>query len=610
MSQFGSTAEFLRKVYSLARPYGRAKLVWLSLISLSQGLFQVIGVTSIFPFLALAADPGRLRSSRFGQMFLELLPPMSDGQLLFFSGLFAIAMLFLSNGVNLLGEFVRNRYAANFGHWLRMKLISEIATRPYGDFLQLNSGVLMKKVVTDVANYVSAILMPLLDVVSKVTTIVFLVVALFFVSVQIAIGAVVVLGAFYFFVFRGFGRWRKAAAAKMMETGRAMYIESHQLFAGIKAVKVHRAEQAFLTRFAANSAAAARLAAQIPLLANVPRYLVEPIAFGGLVALVLVYAARGQDFVTFLPNLGVMALAGYRLLPAFQMLYTQFTVLSTARHSLDEVYNEFLEIEKSGDRSASIDGSRLTAPLPLKWQQDIRLENLTFAYPGSGEPVLSGLNVTIPKNSSLGIVGETGSGKSTLVDLILGLHSPTSGCIRVDGEVLGADNRRAWQGGIGYVPQDIYLIDDSIEANIAFGVATDKIDRARVRDVCAAAQLLQFIENELPLKFDTIVGERGVRLSGGQKQRIGLARALYHHPELLILDEATSALDVETEAGVMKAVRALRGKLTLVIIAHRLSTVEGCDRLLDLNDSDSARGEKGMTGAAHQAVQTSVPPTL
>jgi len=581
-SFLASSVQFLRQVYALARPYGRAKLLWLSLISLLQGLFQVIGVTSIFPFLALAADPGRLRSSRFGRMFLEALPPMTDSQLLFFSGLFAIAMLFLSNGLNLLGEFVRNRYAANFGHWLRLKLLSEIATRPYGDFLQLNSGVLMKKVVTDVANYVAAVLMPLLDVVSKVTTILFLAVALFFVHPQIAIGAVVVLGAFYMTVFRGFGRWRKAAAAKRLETGRAMYIESYQLFAGIKPVKVHRAEAAFLDRFAANSAEAARLTARVPLLANAPRYLVEPIAFGALVAMVLVYAARGQDFVAFLPNLGVMALAGYRLLPAFQMLYTQFTVLSTSRHSLDEVYQEFLEIEGSEDRNAAVAGGRLAIPAPLAWYREISIEDVGFAYPGGRGPVLEHLTLKIPKNSSLGIIGETGAGKSTLVDLILGLHSPTQGRILVDEAVLGPENRRAWQGGIGYVPQEIFLIDDSVEANIAFGVPRKSIDHARVREVCAAAQLLEFIENELPMKFATIVGERGVRLSGGQKQRIGLARALYHRPELLVLDEATSALDTETEAEVMQAIKALRGKITMIIIAHRLTTVQGCDRLLDL----------------------------
>jgi ABC-type multidrug transport system fused ATPase/permease subunit len=234
---------------------------------------------------------------------------------------------------------------------------------------------------------------------------------------------------------------------------------------------------------------------------------------------------------------------------------------------------------------------RFVRPVPMLWHKEIRLEKVSFAYPRAKRPVIEGMDLVIPKNSSLGIVGETGSGKSTLVDLVLGLHVPTAGRIMVDDTPLAAGNRRAWRAGIGYVPQDIFLIDESIAANIAFGIPPQEVDPAAVLAAAEAAQIREFVERELPQGFDTVVGERGVRLSGGQRQRIGLARALYHKPELLILDEATSALDIETEAEVMKAIRNLQGSVTMLIIAHRLSTIQDCDVRVDLSERLLSDGE-------------------
>jgi ATP-binding cassette subfamily C protein len=212
------------------------------------------------------------------------------------------------------------------------------------------------------------------------------------------------------------------------------------------------------------------------------------------------------------------------------------------------------------------------------------MREVSFRYPSTSRPALDGLSLTIAKNASLAVVGPTGSGKSTFVDLLLGLYQPTAGEILIDGRPLTPALVPSWQASIGYVPQDIFLIDDTIARNIAFGVPDNEIDDARLREACAMAQLLDFIEAQLPDGLDTNVGERGVRLSGGQRQRIGLARALYHRPSLLILDEATSALDVATEAKLLEALRSLAGKLTMVVAAHRLSAVENCDQLVNLTE--------------------------
>jgi ABC-type multidrug transport system fused ATPase/permease subunit len=368
------------------------------------------------------------------------------------------------------------------------------------------------------------------------------------------------------------------------------YLEAHQMLGGIKPVKVHRAEEHFLARFAGHSAILAKMGARVAIL-NSARYLVEPLAFAGLVVAVLLLAAKGRDFSDILPNLGVMALAGYRLLPSLQLLYSQVTQVSSMRHAVDEVYDEFVEAETDGSVSPAISSDVLARARPFRWNDSITLREISFRYPGASRPVLDEFSLIIAKNTSLGVIGPTGSGKSTFVDLLLGLYQPTAGEILVDDEPLTPALVPAWQASIGYVPQDIFLIDDTIARNIAFGLPDDEIDPQQLREACATAQILDFIETELPDGFDTIVGERGIRLSGGQRQRIGLSRALYHRPSLLILDEATSALDVATEAKLLEALRSLAGKLTMVVSAHRLSTIAGCDKVVDLSNKSTVVAE-------------------
>ena len=400
---------------------------------------------------------------------------------------------------------------------------------------------------------------------------------------MIALSAAIGLGGFYLITFRLLARKRREVDENLRTHATGFYLEAHQMLGGIKPVKVHRAEEHFLARFAGHSAVLAKMGARVAIL-NSARYLVEPLAFAGLVVAVLLLAAKGRDFSDILPNLGVMALAGYRLLPSLQLLYGQLTQVSSMRHAVDEVYDEFVEAETDGSVSPAISSDALARARPFRWDDSITLREISFRYPGASRPVLDEFSLSIAKNSSLGVIGPTGSGKSTFVDLLLGLYQPTAGEILIDDDPLTPALVPAWQASIGYVPQDIFLIDDTIARNIAFGLPDTEIDPARLREACLTAQLLEFIETELPDAFDTIVGERGIRLSGGQRQRIGLARALYNGPSLLILDEATSALDVATEAKLLEALRSLAGKLTMVVAAHRLSAIAGCDKVVDLSN--------------------------
>jgi len=576
----------IRRVLFLARPYGRKKLAFVFFLSLAQGIFQVVGVTSIFPFLAIAADPDRIRHSQFGLRFLALLPPMSNRELLITAGIVAIVGLLLSNAVNLLAEYARTRYAHSFGHWLRVRLLRRMASQPYGYFLQRNSGDLLKKVVGDVMNYIDGVLLPLLDSIARGLTAALLLATLFLVQPVIALSATVGLGAFYLIIFRLLARKRQEANEGLRTSFAGSYREAQQMLGGIKPIKVHRAEEHFLSRFAGYSAIVAQMFARVPIVANSARYLVEPLAFGGLVLAVVVLAARGRDFSDILPNLGVMAVAGYRLIPTLQLLYAQVTRLTSMRYSLDEVFEEFAAAEREG-KSGKIEISP-RKPRRIEWQDAITLDAVSFIYPGTDRPVLDRFSIAIQKNMSIGFIGTTGSGKSTLIDLLLGLHRPTSGRVLIDGQPFTPELIPSWQATIGYVPQEIFLIDDTIARNIALGVPDNEIDDARLQEVCSIAQILDFIKTELRDGFQTIVGERGVRLSGGQRQRLGLARALYHRPSLLLLDEATSALDTATEAKLIEALHSLTGKLTIVMATHRLSAVGGYDELINLGNKSAA----------------------
>jgi ATP-binding cassette, subfamily B, bacterial PglK len=585
-----NVSNLLRRVLFLARPYGRAKLAWVFSLALAQAVFQVIGATSIFPFLAIAADPDRIRRSHFGTLFLSLFPPMENFQLLIITGVIAIAGVLFSNAINLLSEYARTRYAQNFAHWLRVRLLRRMASQPYTYFLQRNSGDLLKKILNDVMNYTVGVLLPLLDTVARAVTAVLLLATLFLVQPVIALSAAIGLGGFYVITFRLLARKRREVDENLRTHTIGYYRQANQMLGGIKPVKVHRAEEHFLARFAGHSAIIAKMSARVSIFGSA-RYLVEPLAFGGLVVAVLLLAAKGRDFSDILPNLGVMALAGYRLLPSLQLLYSQLTQVSSMRHAVDEVYDEFVEAETDGSVSPAISSDALARARPFRWNDSIVVHEISFGYPGASRPVLDEFSLSIEKNTSLGVIGPTGSGKSTFIDLLLGLYQPTAGEILIDGEPLTPALVPAWQASIGYVPQDIFLIDDTIARNIAFGLPDTEIDPARLREACATAQLLEFIEIESPDGFDTIVGERGIRLSGGQRQRIGLARALYHRPSLLILDEATSALDVATEAKLLEALRSLAGKLTMVVAAHRLSAIAGCDKVVDLSNKSAVVAE-------------------
>ena len=312
--------------------------------------------------------------------------------------------------------------------------------------------------------------------------------------------------------------------------------------------------------------------------AMLPRYALEALAFGGIVLIVLYLLREQQDLQAIIPILGLYAFAGYRLMPSLQQIFHGLTNIRFNAAALDQL---IADLPAAGSTAVST-----PAAPALRLRDSIRLRGVTFRYATAKETLFEGLDLEIRAATTVAFVGETGSGKTTLVDLILGLLRPGAGSIEIDGVPLTEENVRRWQANLGYVPQSIFLTDDTVTRNIAFGLPDEEIDREAVERAARAASIDRFIRTELPRGYETVVGERGVRLSGGQRQRIGIARALYQDPEVLVFDEATSSLDSLTEEAVLQAVHDLAGSKTILMIAHRLSTVRDCDRIFLLSGGE------------------------
>jgi ABC-type multidrug transport system fused ATPase/permease subunit len=342
-----------------------------------------------------------------------------------------------------------------------------------------------------------------------------------------------------------------------------------EAFGAVKDIKAGGLESVYVKRFSkpAKTYAAKMAAAQVA--TQIPRFALEATAFGGMLLVVLYQMTNSGGLATALPVISLYAFAGYRLMPALQQIYIGASQLRFGKTSLDALYEDLKSLQPKPGSG--------TSGAVLGLEKEVRLQGVCFVYPNSARSALVDVNIVITARKVIGLVGATGSGKSTTVDVIMGLLEPTRGVLTVDGVQVGEDNWRHWQKLIGYVPQQVYLVDDTVASNIAFGVESKDIDRTTLEWAARVANLHTFVSNELPQGYETVIGERGVRLSGGQRQRIGIARALYRKPKLLIMDEATSALDNVTEQAVMDAVKNLGNSVTILMVAHRLTTVMGCD---------------------------------
>ena len=362
---------------------------------------------------------------------------------------------------------------------------------------------------------------------------------------------------------------------KRLENDQSRFMSVGEAFNAIKEIKFGGLEKNYINSFSDSADNFARSNTSAEIVGLLPRFILEAVAFGGVLLIILYVMMNTGSFNNALPILSLYVFAGYRLMPALQQVYVSFTQLTFAGPAIDKLYDDIKKI-KSNVEIQNQDEEILS------FNEKISLKNICFNYPNTSITTLKNINLNITAKSTIGFIGATGSGKTTIIDIILRLLEPQKGTLEIDGTIINNQNSRSWQRNIGYVPQQIYLADDSIAANIAFGVDPKNIDQEAVENAAKISNLHNFVVEELPQKYQTLIGERGVRLSGGQRQRIGIARALYHNPKLLIFDEATNALDDQTEKAVMDSVNNLGKNITIILIAHRLNTLKNCDAIFKI----------------------------
>lgn len=548
----------------------------LLLMVLMMALIDMIGVASILPFMAVLTNPELIETnSILNEMFQtsKIFNVESKQQFIFFLGIIVFLLLVVSLIFKAFTTYAQLRFIQMQDYSISKRLVEGYLRQPYSWFLNRHSAELGKTILGEVSGIIGSGIKPLIEVIAKGTVIITIIVLLIIADPKLAIIVGSVLGLAYGIIFYFIRSYLKQLGKKRLENNRLRFITISEVFGAFKEVKVGGLEETYVTRFSNFAKIYARTNAASQVIAQIPRFILEAVAFGGILLLILYMMAQSGSFSNALPIVSLYVFAGYRLMPAVQQMYTSFTQLTFVGPSLNKLYDDLKSL-KEFDMNFNKE--------KLSFHKKISLNNIYYNYPNASRSALKSISFSITAKTTIGLMGATGSGKTTIIDIILGLLEAQKGTLEVDGKVITSQNLKSWQRSIGYVPQHIFLSDDTIEANIAFGTEHNDIDKDAVKRASKIANLHNFVKEELPKQYQTTIGERGIRLSGGQRQRIGIARALYHNPSILIFDEATSALDTQTEKAVMDAVNNLNKNITIILIAHRLNTLKNCDIIFKL----------------------------
>ena len=539
-----------------------------------------MGVSLILPLVNLLVSPDKLAAKGWYQLLLRVFPVEDPNTMLLVLVLVIMAVYVVKNLYAIYMSVVQGIFLARNRINTSARLLDCFMRKPYTFHLQHNSAEVLRAINNDVSSayeIVSSIMGLITNGLISVLLIVYLILVDFWLTFAIVLG-LAVYSVCYFLVVR---KRLKAAGQESREINVRMIKATVQAVGGIKEVKVMGRERFFVDSYSENGSAFIRIRRRLAILSGVPRHLIEILCVCGVLGLVAVKIGLHQDLSAVVGSLSAFAVAMIKLMPSANSINGTISGISYRMPGLNAVC-ELIDDNWGADISKATLDTTIRDRTQKAKQADIRVEHVSFTYPETDKPVLTDVDLTVKAGTSVGIMGVTGAGKTTLVDIILGLLEPQEGRILFGGEDI-RENYGEWQSRIGYIPQRIYLVDDSIRANVALGVYPDQIDDAKVWKALDDAQLGDFVRG-LKNGLDTTIGEMGARISGGQRQRIGIARALYYDPDVLFLDEATAALDTGTERAVMEAVNALSREKTCIIIAHRLSTIENCDVIYEVKD--------------------------
>jgi ABC-type multidrug transport system fused ATPase/permease subunit len=543
----------------------------LFVVTFIMALIDMIGVASIMPFVAVLTNPSLIETNSILNMMFQasnFLGIQNNKQFLFALGVLIFAILLFSLFFKALVIYVQARFISMCEYSIAKLVIEKYLHQPYSWFLNRHSAEIGKTILSEIANIVSGGLSPLIDVITKGLITIAIITLLILVEPKLALIVSFVIGGAYGLLVYFIRGYLFRVGKQNLKNNELRFIAINDAFGAVKQVKIGGLEKNYIKKFSDPARSLAKQRATALIIKQLPRIILEAIAFGGILIIILYMMNQTNSFNNVLPIISLYAFAGYRLMPSIQGIYSGFTSLIFVTPSINKLYEDLKNIEP-------INFNQDQSILPVK--KKIALKNIHFYYPNVSQATLNNISLVIPAKSTVGFVGSTGSGKTTMADIIIGLIHPQKGTLEIDEKIITTQNCRPWQRSIGYVPQHIYLTDDTIAANIAFGVEQKDIDQEIVEKASKIAKLHDFVINQLPQKYQTTIGECGVRLSGGQRQRIGISRALYHKPTVLILDEATNSLDNETENAVMDAVSNLSNDLTIILIAHRLNTLKNCN---------------------------------
>lgn len=553
------------------------QLAGLAVLILIGGTLETLGVSMMLPVMDAVMDPDKFMQKSYVKEIAAFFHIQSVNQLIIGMLLVLIALFIVKNSYLLFQTYVQNTFVTRNRNRMISRVMREFLNRPYEDYLGADIPTVFRLTDSDIPNAFQLVLVLIQMITEIVVAVSICIVLVVIVSPMISVGCGLLLLGMTLVITKVLKPRLNAIGRKNQEIQSRIAKWRIQSIYGLKDVKVLHREEFFVRNYYESGAIGANVARNYAVMNNTPRLLIETVFIVAMLSFILVFTLQGGEFAALFSKLSAFAVAAVRVMPATNRINTYLSEIAYAQPCLDYLYEnltESMKLDVNGSVTGLVGEKKEEKP-PLTLTDKIMLDHISYTYPNTDKPIFTDAHMEVKKGQSVGIMGPSGAGKSTIVDILLGLLHVQEGTITCDGRNV-FENYSSWLSKIGYIPQSIYLIDESIRDNIAFGIDADQIDDEKIWQALEEAQLKQFVE-ELPEGLDTTIGDRGVRISGGQRQRLGIARALYYNPEILVFDEATSALDGDTETAVMEAINSFHGKKTMVIIAHRLNTIEKCD---------------------------------
>lgn len=559
---------------AILTPAERRQLGSLAVLVVLAACLEAAAVTAIYPFLLVATNPASVTpGGTIGRLY-ALSGARSLHAFLLEVGYAILALVVLSSLVGAYTTWRKEWFVRRFEHGLSVRMLRYFLYQPYSYFIQHNTAEMQRRLLSDPRDISDGVLEPMLEIVQRGAAVLAIILVLLALQPAIALAVGVVFGGVYFGIFWLGRNQLQRSSEEVVAASQRSAKSSAEALAAIKVLKVTNREEHFVRHYEDADRVMSFYRGRYGIFARLPRFIIEGLTFVFLMVVLLFILASGGDLVASVPVIGMFAFAGFRLMPAAHGIVTSASRFRFARPVLAAVASDLAEPPPAL--------SPVDVP-PLRLHERILVDDVSFVYEASGTKVLSGIRFDIPRGTRVGIVGRTGSGKTTLLDLLLGLLTPTSGTVKIDGKPLGGELVARWHRSVSYVPQQVIILDDTLARNIAFGVPDAQVDIKRVVAAARTANIHDFIVKDLPSSYETVVGERGIRLSGGQRQRIGIARALYEDKDVIVFDEATSEVDTLTERAINDAIASLSRTKTIFVVAHRFSAIRSCDRVLLLD---------------------------